>query len=70
MKPFEAARGAGKNTMMTARAAADRLGVTVQRVHQLRADGKLTVGMKAPGLRGASFFTVESVEQLKEERSK
>lgn len=55
---------------MTARAAADRLGVTVQRVHQLRADGKLTVAMKAPGLRGATFFTVESVEQLKEERSK
>lgn len=55
---------------MTARAVANRLGVTVQRVHQLREDGKLTVGMKAPGLRGASFFTVESVEQLKEERDK
>lgn len=55
---------------MTARAAADRLGVTVQRVHQLRAAGKLIVAMKAPGLRGAAFFTVASVEQLKEERSK
>lgn len=54
----------------TAREAADRLGVTVQRVHQLREDGKLTVGMKAPGLRGASFFTAESVEQLKKERDK
>lgn len=50
--------------------AAKLLGVTVQRVHQLTAEGKLTAALKAPGLRGAAFYTLTEIDRLKEERSK
>lgn len=48
--------------------AAAVLGVSPQRIHQMLAEGKLELSHKIPGLRGAKYVTVASVEALKQER--
>lgn len=52
-------------TLLTSREAANRLGISVQTISRWVNEGKLTPALKAPGLRGPSFFRAEDVDALK-----
>ena len=56
------------NYLTPAKGAAEKLGVTAARIHQMVAEGKLTPAMKAPGLRGALFFTLTEIDRYKESK--
>lgn len=56
--------------LVTTAQLAKTLGVTVQRVQQLVAEGKLTSAMKAPGIRGAYFYSQTEVQRILGERQK
>ena len=54
--------------LMTAAAAAARLGVDVRTVARLANAGILPVAVKAPGLRGARLFDPADVDRVAAER--
>jgi len=58
------------NDLVTAREAADILGVSIPTVTRLATDGTLATTIKAPGLRGARMFRRRDVERLAAKRAK
>lgn len=57
-----------KDKLVTAKQAAEELGVTVGRIHQRVKLGRMKPAMKAPGLRGALFFTQTEIDRYKESK--
>lgn len=51
---------------LTAKQAAERLGVDVRTIHRAVAAGRLAPVFKGTGLRGAYVFTVDAVDALAE----
>jgi hypothetical protein len=49
---------------LTSQEAADRIGVTVQKWHRLVAKHRIDPALKAPGLRGASFWHIADVDRI------
>ena len=54
-----------KETLLTTREAANRLGVSVQTVARWVSEEKLKPALKAPGIRGPLFFRAEDVDALR-----
>ena len=50
--------------LLTARDAADRIGITVDMVGYYTRTGRLEVAFAAPGRTGAKFYTVDAVDRL------
>lgn len=50
--------------METTQVAAERVGVNVQKFHRLVAEHGIQPALKAPGLRGAMFWSVDDVDRL------
>lgn len=53
-----------KETLLTTREAANRLGVSVQTVARWVTEGKLEPALKAPGVRGPLFFNADDVDAM------
>ena len=53
-----------KETLLTTREAASRLGVSVQTISRWVSEEKLKPVLKAPGIRGSLFFSEEDVDAL------
>jgi len=56
-------------TYLTSREAAERLGVSISTLHLLSQLGEITPAIKAPGLRGAKWFSPADVDALKAKRA-
>jgi DNA-binding transcriptional MerR regulator len=56
-------------TYLTSREAAERLGVSISTLHLLSQLGEITPAMKAPGLRGAKWFSPDDIDALKSKRA-
>ena len=55
-----------KETLLTTREAASRLGVSVQTISRWVNEGKLNPSLKAPGIRGPLFFAEGDVDAMQD----